>query len=157
MKDRAFVTAGRMEDCLYVASGISPADETEIAAASGLTPHAALRLCFLRSFRCWKVVYGDEPIFVFGLSRENWRWVTPWAFSTPAAARIGISFARGSRQIAHRLFSVYPYMRNYVDSRHSRSIRWLRFMGFRLGRPEPYGVYGMDFIPFWHSKDKEAV
>ena len=62
-------------------------------------------------------------------------------------------FLKGSRSVASRLFARYPYMRNWVDARHEKSIAWLTFMGFKLGEPQPYGVYGMDFIPFSHSKE----
>ncbi len=150
MAARAFVTGGDLEACLHVARFVSSPDAAEIRAAAALSSEEALRLCFLRSFRCWKVLFCGEPVFVFGLSREDWRWVTPWAFSTPAASRIGIGFARGSRQVARRLFSAYPFMRNWVDARHVRSIAWLRFMGFELGGPEPYGAAGLPFLPFWH-------
>lgn len=154
MAIRAVVSAGDLDACLYVARYVSPADGVEIEAASGFSPKEALRLCYLRSFRCWQVLCLGEPVFVFGLSREDWRWVTPWAFSTPGVSQMGIAFARGSKQVARRLFREYPYMRNWVDARHVKSIAWLAFMGFTLGGPEPYGAHGLPFLPFWH---KEAV
>ncbi len=153
MGGRAYVQGGSLEDCLAVARDISPADAAEIRAACGAAPETALRRCFSMSFRCWSVVYGGRRVFVFGLAREDWRWVTPWAFSTPEVSRFSVAFLKGSRFVASRLFARYPYMRNWVDARYTKSVLWLRFMGFTLGAPKPYGVYGMDFIPFWHKKE----
>ena len=153
MDGRPYVRGGSLEDCLEVARNISPADWDEIAAASAMFPDEALRECYLKSFRCWSVVYGGRCVFVFGLAREDWKWVAPWAFSTPEVSRFPIAFLKGSRSVASALFSRYPYMRNWVDARHEKSISWLTFMGFKLGEPQPYGVYGMDFIPFFHSEE----
>ena len=153
MAVKPYVRGGSLEDCLEVAKNISFPDRAEIMAAVGTGPEAALHYCFLMSFRCWSVMYGGRCVFVFGLAREDWRWVTPWAFSTPEVSRFPVAFLRGSRSVARRLFARYPYMLNWVDARHDKSIAWLRFMGFKLGKPQPYGVYGMDFIPFRHSKE----
>lgn len=153
MDGRPYVRGGSLADCLEVARNISFPDRAEIMAAVGTGPEAALHYCFLMSFRCWSVVYEGRCAFVFGLAREDWKWVTPWAFSTPEVSRFPVAFLKGSRSVTARLFARYPYMRSRVDARHGKSIAWLRFMGFTLGKPQPYGVYGMDFIPFSHSKE----
>ena len=77
-------------------------------------------------------------------------------FSTPAVRLHVPEFARGSRQVARRLFAKYPNMRNYVDAEHEASVRWLKFMGFALKEPEPYGPMGAMFRQFYHV-GKELV
>lgn len=151
MKDKLFsVRDGLLEDCLTVAENISPADGLEIQAALGCSAAQALKECYLRSFSVWCVCAGKRAVFVFGLSREDWRWIMPWAFSTPEVRNLGVYFIRGSKRTAAALFKRYPFMRNRVDARHTSSIAWLRFMGFELGSPEPYGFEGRPFIPFYH-------
>ena len=38
-----------------------------------------------------------------------------------------------------------------VDARNAVAIRWLGWLGFTLGAPQPMGVRGLPFIPFIKS------
>jgi hypothetical protein len=42
----------------------------------------------------------------------------------------------------------YPVLRNYVDQRNTVSIRWLRWLGFRMGEPAVMGAARVPFVPF---------
>ena len=42
----------------------------------------------------------------------------------------------------------FPYMFNYVDVRHKEAIRWLKWLGFTLNEPTPYGPFGLPFHKF---------
>jgi hypothetical protein len=43
---------------------------------------------------------------------------------------------------------MFPEMRNYVDARHARSIRWLKWLGFTIEEARPMGFAGLPFHPF---------
>ena len=47
-----------------------------------------------------------------------------------------------------QMHEVHPVLRNVVDARNTVSIRWLEWLGFTLGTPQPMGVCGLPFIPF---------
>ena len=46
----------------------------------------------------------------------------------------------------------YDFLWNYVDSENDKSIRFLERLGFTLLDPEPFGVRGHPFHPFYWSK-----
>lgn len=142
-----------MRDCRYVADHLSEADRLEVSAARGGDMRAALHECFLKSQNAWAVFPrgGDAAVFVFGVARGDWRWMNMWALSTPAVNEYPLAFAKGSRGVADMLFAMYPHVRGYVDARHVKSIRWLEFLGFKLGAPVEYGLRGEVFYLFYHS------
>ena len=42
----------------------------------------------------------------------------------------------------------YNYLENYVDARNTLSIKWLKWLGFKVEDPIPYGVNGEPFHKF---------
>jgi len=46
------------------------------------------------------------------------------------------------------MLAVYPRLVNHVDERNEASKRWLSWLGFELGEPEPHGPFGIPFRPF---------
>ena len=46
----------------------------------------------------------------------------------------------------------FPVLRNVVDARNTVSIRWLVWLGFTIGTPQPMGVRGLPFIPFANER-----
>lgn len=142
------------KDCEYIADNLSSCDALEISAVRCGDMRTALLECYLKSSRVWSVcLVGDaQPAFVFGVARDDWRWMNAWAFSTPVVSAYSLSFCKGSLAVAGRLFDEYPNIRGAVDCRHEKSIRWLRFMGFKFDRPVEYGMHGELFFPFYHSR-----
>ena len=42
----------------------------------------------------------------------------------------------------------YTWLVNWVDDRNTCAIRWLKWMGFTIHEPEPYGVANLPFRRF---------
>lgn len=94
----------------------------------------------------------DEPLLVYGVSpSEDQKGLgVCWMMGTthiPRHARGIISFARG--EIASWL-KEYRGVYNFVDTRNTVHVRWLKFMGFSFGGTMP--VNGVDFRLFYKTR-----
>ena len=72
----------------------------------------------------------------------------PWMVGTNELDKCGrelMAEARSCLNVWHRF---YPTLMNVVDARNTKSIRWLKRLGFTLRAPEPMGVGGLLFHPF---------
>ena len=84
---------------------------------------------------------GDDPGDEAGVG-------IPWLVGTDAmdrCARELLTEARTVLKIWHRF---YPILSNVVDARNSKSIRWLKRLGFTVRDPKPLGLAGELFHEF---------
>lgn len=137
----------------YVAKHMRLADIEE-AAACGDTPEAALLYGFYNSAECYAGLIDREPICIFGITLEEGSMVAiPWLLGTDGIDRNRKAFMRESRLLFTEFSARYRCMRNWVDVRNVKSISWLKWLGFQVGEPEPYGPYEMMFCLFWKGSE----
>lgn len=109
------------------------------ATLHGLTPEGA----------AFVAVHAGETIAVFGVCPGDEEGVgTPWLIGSEAldrCARELVSEARSTLAIWQRF---YPILRNVVDARNKKSIRWLKHLGFTVRDPKPLGLSGELFHEF---------
>ena len=61
-------------------------------------------------------------------------------------------FYRMSKIFIKWMRARFDYLENWVDARNFLSLRWLTWVGFKIGAAEPWGAFGMDFHRiFWRS------
>lgn len=131
------VEAARREDVdeLFAASLMTPAQVAELGADRG---------------EAWVGVAEGEPVCVFGVARpsllstDGW----PWMVGTDRLSFRGRAFLEGSREVVQEMHRRFPVLRNFVDQRNSRAIRWLKWLGFTIMEAEPHGPLGLPFHPF---------
>ena len=75
-------------------------------------------------------------------------WVVPWMLMTNHGRKYPISILRVSRKIIRRWQGEFPYMKNYVDSRHCAAVEWLAWLGADLTFVEHYGPFRRPFYKF---------
>lgn len=68
--------------------------------------------------------------------------------TTDEIAQAAIPFWRENRKYLSSLLERYDMLFNYVDARHTASIRWLRRLGFSMEPAAPFGVDGVPFHRF---------
>jgi hypothetical protein len=126
------------------------ADREEVDALTGRDPRAVLVESVERSVSAWAGVVDGELVCLFGVAPLSLAGVTgvPWLLGSDAVARFGGPFLRCNRTYLREMLREFPVLRNVVDARNAVSIRWLGWLGFTLGTPQPMGVRGLPFIPF---------
>lgn len=126
------------------------ADRAEVEALTGRDPHAVLAESVERSAMAWAGVADGELVCLFGVVPLSLAGVTgvPWLLGSDAVVAYGRPFLRRNRTYVREMLRAFPVLRNVVDARNAVSIRWLRWLGFTMGQPQPMGVRGLPFIPF---------
>jgi len=96
---------------------------------------------------CWTICQRGEPIGVFGLVGS-----IVWLLATPRLRRLRRGMVREARWWVDELQGDLPVIRNIIDSRQTKNIRWLRALGFTVD-PEACGagVNGETFHYFWRT------
>ncbi len=127
------------------------ADYDEVLAGSGRV-YQTLRLSYLGSMLCKAVECEDGLVCIYGVSMID------------AAQQIGCPWMLGTTLLDHKhkraplvigreclqsMYDLFPGgLRNYVDARNQKSLRWLKWLGFRFDTPINYGAMKIPFYPF---------
>ena len=72
----------------------------------------------------------------------------PWMIGAAELPRHKKALLKASRAWVWQARHEYRYLCNYVDARHHSAIRWLRWMGFAIEAPAPFGPLKMPFHKF---------
>jgi len=127
---------------------IRHADGLECWAMAKHLPATSIQRGFDCVGRCWVATWDDVPTVVFGVTESAPGVGCPWMLATDDITEMRLSFVRASLKVIKDMLGEYPLLRNYVDTRNSISIRWLRWLGFELEEPQNYGLYKLPFHRF---------
>lgn len=106
------------------------ADQEEIVAATGLpVQESLLRSIAISNGGAWVGIHKDRIEAVFGVVESPFLAV-PWFVATDKFHEFWLKFVRESREFIYALLDRYGLLVNFVDSRHTEAIRWLRWLGF---------------------------
>lgn len=142
----------------YAAQFIRREECEEIMAADGETPAEALLRSYFASQDSWIALDKLGGIVaVCGVSREDWQWSCPWLLGTDKVKELWRPFLRTCKQTLPSVLEKYPNLRNWCDARYERSLAWLRWLGFTVEPPVPYGMNGEPFCKFWIRSEKPWV
>lgn len=137
-------------DAARLAPVLRQADRDEIVASSGPEIQRAIEISIARSLDCWTVEQRGELVAVLGLAPISMLGgiASPWLLGTPLLDRLPGALTRAARGYLAQMLETYPHLVNYVDARNTRSVRWLRRVGFTIHPAAPHGVAGLPFHRF---------
>ncbi|MCW5737791.1 MAG: hypothetical protein KIS73_26965 [Enhydrobacter sp.] len=126
------------------------ADREEVEALSGRDPRGVLVESVEKSSSAYAGLADGELVCLFGVVPLSLVGVTgvPWLLGSDAVCAYSRPFLRRNKTYVHEMLREFPVLRNVVDARNAVSIRWLQWLGFTLGTPQPMGASGRPFIPF---------
>lgn len=122
-------------------------DREEVYAATGLGPLDALREANMVSrdtFTAWadgRVLcgLGIRPGSLVGGT------ASPWFLSSVYLPDHTREFLKLSKRAVAAWLNEYEVLVNHVDARYTKSLRWLKKLGFNIHDPVPYGYLGLPF------------
>lgn len=77
----------------------------------------------------------------------------PWLVATDRLNDVAIPFLRRNKANLDRLRQSYDVLRNVVYAENTSAIRWLKWMGFKMQDPRPFGPLNKPFRQFeWRTK-----
>ena len=136
-----------MADVLAVANGMRQSDKDEIWASHNAEPLEALLVSLESSVHTWVVRMGEKAVGIFGVAGTG-EVGSPWLLGTDELSRYQSRFLRGTRECLDWLLTQYSMLENYVDQRNTISIKWLKWCGYTISEPAPYGVEQQLFCKF---------
>ena len=150
MDPRAKVTLATQEDAAELGRLMRPEDRREVL-AMGFTPEFAASHAVRASLAAYAGRVDGELVGVFGVSLVGLMSSTgvPWLLCTPAVDEwptgSGLESARFHRVLKQR----FKRLENFVHAENEPAIRWLRWLGYNIDEPRPFGPYGALFCRFW--------
>ena len=76
----------------------------------------------------------------------------PWMLTAPMLRDHGKAFLSKNKIWMQYQQERWDTLENYVDARHHLAVRWLKWLGFKMDDPAPYGVDGLPFHKFhWEN------
>ena len=130
------VVPARPEHAAMLVALMAPKDLAVFAELGEGDPAAVIRDGIARSVMTWCGREDGAPLCIGGvipiggvLSDEGLIWMV----SQPGLERHKKRFLRESRAGLARARAMYPVLRNFVDARYPKSLRWLGWLGFSIG------------------------
>jgi hypothetical protein len=97
----------------------------------------------------WTWLVDGAPVCMFGVSPSVLQGVgMPWMIGTTSLERHAMAFLRQCRPYLEEMSTEYVFLSNFVDVRNMTAIRWLKWLGFKLDKPQPTGPFGLPFHRF---------
>lgn len=134
----------------YVAAHMRHMDRKEIYYMSALDPASAVKVTTAHAVAAWTALVDGVPACIFGITRATRLSDigVPWLMGTDVLDDHAMALAFRSRPYIERFKRAFPKMENHVLAENARVVRWLRWLGFDMQEPAPYGCFGASFIRF---------
>lgn len=143
------------EHIAELAETMSQADRDEIWASNHLTPMGALMLSKSTGAEMTTGLADGEVGCIQGVVSVSMLsgTGTPWMLGSDVVAKHARVFLRGSRVWLENEQERWQSLSNYVDVRHTRAVRWLKWLGFEFDEAAPHGMDGLPFHRFSWEKE----
>lgn len=140
----------RVEDIEPFCRYIREADLAEIDAAEGCGPRQVLYTSLMLSRNAWTGTIDGEPAAMAGVGScsmlsDHGRC---WFLGTTLMDRRYVTVAKMTRDRLPEMRRGWRTIGNHIDVRHKQGVRWISWLGFKLGEPQFYGIKRMPFYPF---------
>lgn len=112
---------------------------------------SALTESLANSAMAWTGECSDGLAWIFGVAPAHGLMGDiglPWMVGTRLVDRERRALTLLTPAYIARMLAAFPTLTNIVDARNTKSIRWLRHVGFELMPAEPMGVAGQPFHLF---------
>ena len=147
---KATVVETTAEHVKFVAENMRKPDKREIWLSHRIEPLEALEMITKQYGPQFTGMHGDEPVAIFGILIVNDlnKTGSPWMLATDKMMSRKKDFAAISKEYMAKMAEQFNYLENYVHKENRKSVRWLKWLGFEVHKPIPYGISGAPFHKF---------
>lgn len=147
-------------DSTALAQRLRASDVEEVEALNGLPAAQELHNSFDQSVECWTVLNHGVQVAMFGVSQPDstpknegmiWMLAANIADTDEAILALGKISRQWYRAIAHK----HDRLFNYVDVKNTRTIRWLKWLGFRMVKLKIGFATGKTYWEFDNTKGNQ--
>lgn len=150
------IVPASIEHIAHIAAHIRDSDREEIWASTMSRPERALASGLYYSDFAQTGMVDGEPVMMWGIVKESLigNVGVPWMLATKRLDEVAVIFLRRCKAPLREAMNRYDRLFNYVDARNTRTIRWLKWLGFKLAeKPVPYGFSNLPFYKFEMVKE----
>ena len=130
----------------YLKTRLRPSDIVEIRGL-GVEPNEALQVSFDHSVLKWCSTYKGRPMAAYGcvpigslLSNAGAVWMLGTTDLEKKTAQIAT--AKKGINYINIMLDGFDVITNYVHAENTLSLKWLKWMGFRIDKPRKIGING---------------
>jgi len=147
---QAEVRRARPDDVAAILPHLRRADIDEIQALN-MEPARAVEQSLRTSERAWTAEFDGAVSILGGVTTVSHLGGVgmPWLVATDAVEANRRTFLEWSQVFVPQVCVGYCVLRNIVDARNTRAVRWLKWAGFKFDEPFRHAVTGVPFYPFW--------
>ena len=133
-----------------LANTMDPCDIRECWAANHYGPYDALRHSLYHTQYPRTGLLDKMVMCIWGVGKLSYlsKEGIPWMLKSNLVQEHPKEFIRRSKLLVKDMFNEAIVLTNMVDVRNVQSIRWLKWVGFDVHDPVPFGPDGMLFHPF---------
>ena len=138
-----------LEDVEPVGLNMRQSDVAELHDGVGAAPVPALVHALEKSSLCWTIKIADEPVAMFGVAPDDalFAYAHVWYLATDRWDREGKrDVLAAAPRFIQTMLSGYDMIGNFVDCRNTKSIRWLKMLGFIKGVEVRNTASGKPFV-----------
>ena len=143
-------------DVLHIAENMRAVDRQEIWDSHHALPLQALRLSTQLSSLSWAIRRPefDLAVGVIGVcpNPSSPDCGTPWLLATNDFDEVGLRVLRESRDMVARMLEEHSFLENWVSACNLTHIKWLKWSGYELDDPAPFGAEQKLFFRFWKRR-----
>lgn len=138
-----------------LAANMREADVAEVWAGWRHTPTEAINRSIAVSRDPLAGLADGRVVCIFGVASPIIlsAVASPWLLGAKELPRHSRTFLRLNRLYTRHIRNEYAILENYVDARNALAIRWLRWLGFTIWEPQPFGPDQLPFHRFGAYRD----
>lgn len=135
------------EDCQLLIDDLRPDDFNEVTTMTREHPLKPVVRGFRNSKMCRSVIKDGNFIAMYGVCPTESHMVgSPFLLGTNRFLEIALPFARQCKSRVKEMQDLYPILWNFIDSRNTVHLRWLKWCGFKIINKKK--IEGIDFYEF---------
>lgn len=142
------IVAAIKEDVDWLAPRLCELDRQELRLALGdVVP--AFKQTYGNAVCAYTIMVDHVPYVMCGINPGgDPRRGVIWCLSCAEARKFPLRFMRYGRMLVDEGLANFAVLENYVYEQNVRSMAWLKRLGAKFERPQPYGVSGAMFKRF---------
>lgn len=132
---------------IVLSERLREADKAEIKAISGLPPLRGLIESVSLSSVSYSIMEEGIPVAMYGARKTQEDLGLVWMLASEAIERNTFQFLRKSVEYIDALHDEVgcAVLTNLIDKRNTLHHKWVKWIGFSMGKEEPHGPYGLPF------------
>ena len=133
-----------------IAADMRQADADEVWASNHHTPLESMMKGWEMSDFSTVVMGDGEPLVMIGLVKRDMLTGSGvvWMLGANKSLKYKKEFFRQTKPVIDEMLTICPRLCNMVHSKNTVSIQWLKWLGFTIDDPTPYGPVGELFHRF---------